>query len=169
MIIRCPTGAEVHEILCQAHAGTYRPLLSWAVAVLESSHAMYPLMLWRTGTPEALCPGEGGRSLDRGRWLDHNRSGVIIRDGELRKPLTVAWADLAAVFYARILSQVAIEPCRRAMERRVAHTPPRSDTDWAAIEGECYRAGLAIWQACRPADQGEQLDLFAADSIALGL
>jgi hypothetical protein len=157
-------GRQAREILCTAHERTHRPLLAWAVGVFESSHAMYPLMLSRTDDPSALCPADaGGSSLQGGRWLDFTRTGgAQIRDGDLVRPLKIAWAEVAAVFFARPVPMDLIEQCGVAMERRRAYGSPHHGAEWWDIEAACGAAGLAVWRACRPADGGEQLDLFSA-------
>ncbi|GIJ12204.1 hypothetical protein ACFFMR_14170 [Micromonospora andamanensis] len=155
---------QAREILTTAHEGSHRPTLAWAVGVFESSHAMYPLRLSRTGDPLALCPGDGGGcSLPRGRWLDYTRTGgAWIRDGDLVRPLKVSWPEVAAVFFARPVPRDLIAQCAVAMQRRRSCDGPPFGVEWREIDRACSAAGLAVWRACRPADHGEQLDLFAA-------
>ncbi|MEV5822981.1 hypothetical protein AB0L22_27865 [Micromonospora haikouensis] len=154
--------ADARTILAAATPATHRPLLAWAVGITTRSHAIEPLTYWRTRDARQLAPEYAGQTLPAGRMLRLDRTRIEITDGNLRQPLRLNWTDLGAVLDSGRVTTDLIRCCEQAVVAWRDHPGGFRGAGWTDVVDACSRAGEAVWAACRPADPGEQLDLFAA-------
>ncbi|TDB74402.1 hypothetical protein [Micromonospora sp. KC723] len=93
---------------------------------------------------------------------------IEIIDGNLHRPLRLNGTDLGAVLDAGRVTDELIRRCEQAVIAWRDHLGGFRGAGWTDVVDACGRAGEAVWAACRPADPGEQLDLFAAAGIESG-
>jgi hypothetical protein len=158
------TRPEARTILATATPATHRPLLAWAVGVISCGHAIEPLTYWRTRDARRLAPEHAGQTLPAGRMLRLTRARIEITDGDLHRPLRLDWTDVGNVLAAGRITDTLIRRCEDAVTAWRDH-PGFREPSWSDVVDACSRAGEDVWAACRPADPGEQLDLFAAAGI----
>lgn len=152
--------SQARTILATATATTHRPLLAWAVGVLGCSSAVDLLTYWRTQDPRSMAPDYFGLPLPAGRRLRLTKAHIEITDGNLRQPLRLDWTDVAHIITAGRVTNDLRRRCEDAATARRDYPDFRAP-GWADVVNACSRAGDAVWAACRPADPGQQLDLFA--------
>lgn len=159
------TRADARTILATATVATHRPLLAWAVGTISCGHAVDVLTWWRTRDARRLAPEYAGQSLDGGRWLRLSRARIEITDGTLHRPLRLDWTDVGNVLAAGRVTDDLIRRCEQTTIAWRDHPGGFRGAGWTDVVDACSRAGNAVWAVCRPADPGEQLDLFAAAGI----
>ncbi|MFF0182578.1 hypothetical protein ACFYPF_26165 [Micromonospora sp. NPDC005223] len=157
--------AEARTILATATPATHRPLLAWAIGITACSHAIDPLTYWRTRDPRRLAPEYAGQTLPAGRMLRLDRTRIEITDGNLHQPLRLNWTYVGAVLDNGRITSNLIHQCQEAVNAWRDHPGGFRGAGWTDVVDACSRAGQAVWVACRPADPGQQLDLFATLGI----
>ncbi|MEU5949574.1 hypothetical protein ABZ793_29005 [Micromonospora sp. NPDC047465] len=157
--------ADARTILATATPATHRPLLAWAVGITACGHAIDPLTYWRTRDARRLAPEGAGQTLPAGRMLRLDRTRIEITDGDLYRPLRLNWTDLGAVLDTGRVTDDLISRCEQAVIDWRDHPGGFRGAGWTDVVDACSRAGQAVWAACRPADPGEQLDLFSLAGI----
>ncbi|MDG4762242.1 hypothetical protein [Micromonospora sp. WMMD710] len=153
--------ADARTILATATPATHRPLLAWAVGITACGHAIDPLTYWRTRDASRFAPDYTGQTLPAGRMLRLTRARIEITDGDLHQPLRLAWTDLGDVLDNGRVTDELIGRCEQAVIAWRDHPGGFRGAGWTDVVDGCSQAGQAVWTACRPADPGEQLDLFA--------
>ncbi|MEU9509910.1 hypothetical protein AB0D32_26935 [Micromonospora sp. NPDC048170] len=156
---------DARTILATATPTTRRPLLAWAVGAIARSHAIHPLTYWRTRDARRLAPEYEGQTLPAGRMLRLDRTRIEISDGNLHQPLRLTWTDLGNVLDSGRVTDDLIRRCQQAVIAWRDHPGGFRGIGWNDAVDACGRAGGAVWAACRPADPGEQLDLFGSAGI----
>ncbi|MFY1599795.1 hypothetical protein [Micromonospora sp. WMMD737] len=156
---------DARTILATATPTTHRPLLAWAVGSFARSHAIHPLTYWRTRDARQLAPDHLGMSLPAGRMLRLTKTRIEITDGHLRQPLRLTWTDLGNVLDSGRVTDDLIHRCQQAVIAWRDHPGGFRGIGWNDVVDACGQAGDAVWEACRPTDPGEQLDLFGSAGI----